>query len=111
LQSPTSSSLSFLTFVRRQQCGTSQAPSSSAAPAIQCRVSYACADGECWRTEALPDGSGPGPAVMLVDGLRSNAVFEYWPTDAPHHVTVTLEYPDEEGGESITLSDGAAFRN
>lgn len=111
LESPTASYVSFLTFVRRQQCGTATESASPAAPAIECRVSYLCADGACSRTEAQPDGSGAGPPFRVVDGLRSDAVFAYTPTDSPRHVTVTLEYPDDEGGESITLSDGAALRN
>jgi hypothetical protein len=111
VQNPTSSGLSFLTYVRRQQCGGSQPPTSDATPAIQCRVTYACAGGTCTRTEALPDGSGAGPAVRLVDGLRSNAVFAHTPAVNPGHVTVTLEYPGKNGDETVTLSDGAALRN
>jgi hypothetical protein len=49
--------------------------------------------------------------VRLVDGLRSNAVFTYAPAVNPGHVTVTLEYPGDDGEETVTLSDGAALRN
>jgi hypothetical protein len=112
VQSPTSSSLSFLTYVRRQQCGGSESPTSETTPAIQCRVTYTCSSGACTRAEALPNGSGSGPAVLLVDGLRSNAVFTYAPNATnPGHVTVTLEYPARDGDETVTLSDGAALRN
>jgi Tfp pilus assembly protein PilW len=111
VQNPTSSSLNFLTYVRRQQCGGTQPPSSDAAPAIQCRVTYACAGGACTRAEALPDGSGSGPAETMVEGLRSNAVFTHVPPTNPGHVTATLEYLGDDGEETVTLSDGAALRN
>lgn len=112
VQLPTSSTgVSFLTYVRRQQCGASAPPPSAAAPAIQCRVSYACTAGTCMRTEALPDGSQPGPARTMVTGLRSTEVFSYFPATDPGYITVTLEYPSDGGQESITLSDGAALRN
>ena len=111
VQNQTSSSLSFLTYVRGQQCGGSEPPASDDTPAIQCRVTYACSDGGCTRTEARPDGSGPGPPVRMVDGLRSDAIFTYVPAGNPGHVTVTLEYPGEDGDETVTLSDGAALRN
>jgi type II secretory pathway pseudopilin PulG len=112
VQNPTSSSLSFLTYVRRQQCGGSESPTSETTPAIQCRVTYTCSSGVCTRAEALPNGSGSGPAVILVEGLRSNSVFTYAPNATnPGHVTVTLEYPGQDGDETVTLSDGAALRN
>ena len=105
------SSLSFLTFVRTQACGSSEPPASSAVPAIQCRVRYTCTAGTCRRTESTPGGPEGAP-VTLVEGLNSPAsVFSYMPQLSPRHVTVTLEYPAEGGGESITLSDGAALRN
>ena len=112
LQAPAASSVSFLTFVRTQQCGSATPPSSTAAPAIRCRVTYACTAGSCLRTEALPDGTNPGGAVRVVEGLNSTEVFGYWPSPAdPEQVTVTLEYPAAGGGESVTLSDGASLRN
>jgi Tfp pilus assembly protein PilW len=111
VQNPTPSSLSFLTYVRRQQCGGSQPPTSETTPAIQCRVTYTCDEGACTRAEALPNGSGSGPAVTVVDGLRSDSVFTYAPPANPGHVSVTLEYPGEDGAETVTLSDGAALRN
>jgi hypothetical protein len=112
LQSPTATGLSFLTFVRTQQCGSGTQPTSSATPGLRCRVSYTCTAGTCWRTEALPDGSSPGPAVKAVEGLNTTEVFDYSPSPtAAEHVAVTLEYPALEGDESVTLSDGAALRN
>jgi len=104
------SGLSFLTYVRKQQCG-SPGPPTPSDRAIQCRVRYACAAGECTRSESAP-GAEEGAAVTLVGGLRSTStVFSYLPPTDPAHVTVQLEYPAEDGGESITLSDGAALRN
>jgi type II secretory pathway pseudopilin PulG len=105
LQAPTASSLSFLTFVRTQTCDDSAPPVSSSTPAIQCQVTYVCTDGTCTRQQ------GTGIPVELVDGLRSSQVFSYSPTIEPNHVTVTLEYPGEDGGESVTFRDGAALRN
>jgi type II secretory pathway pseudopilin PulG len=111
LQASSPSSLSVLTFVRRQQCGEPEPPTSDAIPAIECRVTYACTSDSCTRAEALPDGSGSGSPARVVEGLNSTSVFEYSPAIEPRHVTVTLEYPAQGGGESITLSDGAALRN
>lgn len=105
LISATSSGLSFMTFVRGQQCGSPTPPASAATPAIRCQVTYTCAGGTCQRTEP------PGGPVTLVEGLNTSAVFSYTPPTNPRHVTVTLEYPARVGGESITLSDGAALRN
>jgi hypothetical protein len=106
----TASEFSFVTFVRAQPCGGTGQPSETT-PAIQCRVTYACSGGTCTRTEALPDGSGGGTPVTLVEGLNTPNVFTYSPATIPRYVTVTLEYPARQGGESITLSDGAALRN
>lgn len=111
VQNPTPSGLSFLTYVRRQECGGSEPPASDDTAAIQCRVTYACTDGACTRTEARPDGFEPGPTVRLVEGLRSSAIFTYVPADNPGYVTVTLEYPGQNGDETVTLSDGATLRN
>ena len=105
LQAPTASSLTFFTYVRTQACGESNPPASPSEPAIQCQVSYVCTAGTCTRQE------GGGSPVELVDGLNSNEVFTYTPATDPDHVTVTLEYPGEDGGESVTFSDGAALRN
>jgi type II secretory pathway pseudopilin PulG len=110
VQNPTSTGVSFLTYVRHQTCGGAQLTSESA-PSIQCRVTYSCSGGACTRTEALPDGSGAGPAETQVEGLRSNAVFTHVPPTNPGHVTVTLEYPADDGEESVTFSDGASLRN
>lgn len=106
----TPSQFSFVTFVHQQQCG-GPASASPTTPSIECRVTYVCTAGACSRTEALPNGSGPGMPVRMVDGLNTTNVFTYSPAASPRYVTVTLEYPSQQGGESITLSDGAALRN
>jgi type II secretory pathway pseudopilin PulG len=112
LQAASSNGLSFLTYVRTPQCGSSQPPTSEATPSIRCRVTYSCTGGICTRTEAPPDGTNPGVPTRLVDGLNTSGVFGYWPSSAsPAQVTVTLEYPARGGGESVTLSDGVALRN
>ena len=107
----TASTLSFLTFVRRQVCGGTALPTSAATPAIECRVSYTCTAGACTRVEALPSGNQPGPPVRIVEGLNSSEVFGYSAPTNPGHVTVNLEFPAQEGDEAVTLSDGAALRN
>ncbi|MGI8460952.1 MAG: hypothetical protein ACR2OC_04825 [Solirubrobacterales bacterium] len=108
---PTSSQLSVNTFVRSSTCGGTGflTPNQSA---IACRVTFTCTTTACSRTEANTNGTNAGPAVLLVDGLRSFNIFSYGPSATdPAHVTVTLEYPNEDGSESITVSDGAELRN
>lgn len=108
---PTSSSLSLNTFVRHTSCGATTFRTSTE-PAIACRVSYTCTAGSCLRTEANTNGSNPGQAVRVVEGLRSSAVFTYQevPSGAAF-VDVTFEFPNDDGGESITIADGAELRN
>jgi type II secretory pathway pseudopilin PulG len=110
VEDATGSGLNFLTFVRTPACGT-PAPVAPTDTAIQCRVSYLCTAGRCTRSEGTPEGPG-GTPVTVADGLRdTSAVFSYSPPTDPGHVGVRLEYPAQDGGESITLSDGAALRN
>ncbi len=108
---PSASQLSVNTFVRSASCGGGGTLADSE-PAIACRVTFSCTTTACTRTEANPDGTGPGSPVVVVDGLRSASVFTYDPpTGPPSHVTVTLSYPGDVDGESITVSDGAELRN
>jgi Tfp pilus assembly protein PilW len=103
---PSSSQLSFITYVPSACNGD---PSTAS---TQCRVTYSCAGGICTRRLAMPDGSSPGATVEVASGLSSNSVFSYSPSaTSPSLVTVTLTYPAQGGGNAITLSDGAAFRN
>lgn len=106
-----SSTLTFNTFVRKQACGDSTPLTSPSTPARECEVQYACTAGSCRRTEKEPDSATTPSSTLMVEGLNSSEVFSYSPASAPRHVTVTLEYPAQAGGESITLSDGAALRN
>jgi len=107
VQSASSTSLAFLTYVRRTQCGTSTV----AETAIQCRVTYSCQGGTCTRTERNPDGSGTAGPVQLAAGLQS-AFFGYAPSAlAPEYVSVRLAYPAEGGDDAVTLEDGANLRN
>jgi len=110
----TTTSLSIHTLVDSASCGGAPAQT-----AIPCWVTYACSGGTCSRTEH--DGSGGGSASEVVSGLRSSNVFCYAlqsdatcpaPTAAdPEYVGVTMSFPNQDGGESITLSDGVALRN
>lgn len=106
------SSLTFRTYVRSSTCGSSTQLASNQ-PAIQCRAKYSCTGGTCTRKEFALTGAEPATgAVEMVGGLMSDAVFTYSPsaTDV-QHVSVTLTFPSEEGGEGVTISDGAELRN
>jgi hypothetical protein len=108
---PTSSSITFRTYVRRATCGSSAALSPSQ-PAIVCRVTYACASGACTRTENPVSGSPTGQPVTMVSGLANSNVFSYLPSSTtPDHVGVTLVFPAEGSEDAITVSDGADLRN
>lgn len=108
---PTSSQVSVNTFVRSATCG-GVGTLDADEPSIACRVTFNCTGTSCTRTELNPDGSGTPDTDLLVDGLLNATVFSYTPSAAdPDHVTVTLTYPSESGGESITVSDGTEMRN
>jgi hypothetical protein len=102
----TATNLDMITYVDSASCG-----GASATPAIRCRVAYSCSVSTCTRTERNADGTGIPSSEQIVRGLRSANVFTYTPASAPTYVGVTLEMTTEEGGETITLSDGAAPRN
>jgi type II secretory pathway pseudopilin PulG len=109
---PTSSSITFNTYVRRTQCGG--APETDPAkPAIACKVTYTCTAGACDRTEApLPGHPGTTTTQRLVSGLSSSAVFGYSPDSTnPDYVTMRLVFPAEGGDDAITLEDGVDLRN
>jgi len=107
VQAATSTSLAFLTYVRRTQCGGGTVTET----AIQCRVTYSCQGGTCTRTERNPDGTGTAGPVQLAEGLQS-ALFGYLPNAAaPEYVTVSLAFPAEGGDDAVTLEDGANLRN
>jgi Tfp pilus assembly protein PilW len=99
----TATSIELVTGADPQNCG--------AAADGACRVTYACAAALCSRTIALPDGSGTPRTEQVVEGLRSASVFAYSPATNPSYVTVTLEFADRDGAETVTVSDGVAPRN
>lgn len=110
--SPTSSSITFDTYVRRTQCGGA-AQTSPTQPAIPCKVTYTCASGSCSRTEAPLSGQqGTTATQQLVKGLSSNAVFGYSPNStSPDYVTMRLVFPAAGGDDAVTLDDGVDLRN
>lgn len=118
----TSSSVSFLTYVRNSTCGggTTSAPS---VPSRLCQVTYHCTASACSRIEAA-EGVETGAERTIFEGIDSAAVFCYTPsanperelcgpagTEAPTYVRVTLRIPNPEGSGSLTISDGATLRN
>jgi hypothetical protein len=106
-----SQTISFDTYMRRVQCGSTQAPASTA-PAIPCRVSYVCTAGSCTRSERNADGTGIPLVQTAVAGLSSSAVFGYSPSTAnPDYVTVRLVFPATGGDDAVTLDDGVELRN
>lgn len=109
---PTSSSITFDTYVRRTQCG-GPPETDPTKPAIACKVTYACAAGACDRTEApLAGQPGTTTTVELVSGLSSSAVFGYSPDSTnPEYVTMRLVFPAEGGDDAVTLDDGVDLRN
>jgi Tfp pilus assembly protein PilW len=108
---PTSNSLSINTFVRHTSCGASSTLPANA-DSIACRVTYTCNEGTCTRVEANTNGTNPGPADILVEGLVSDAVFTTQTTPSGStHIDVRLSFEGEDGDESVTISDGAELRN
>lgn len=108
--------ISINTWVRSESCGGQHAPS-----AILCNVFYECEAGVCKRTERA-NGQAAGVARVVATGLLDDDVFAYCeepeaecepaPTASdPTYVQVTLSYPNDDGGEAITLSDGVWLRN
>jgi hypothetical protein len=102
---PTASTITFRTYVRRTSCGSSTTLSASQ-PAIACNVTYSCTSGTCTRTEQ------GGQSVTMATGLANSNVFSYLPSaTSPDHVGVTLVYPAEGAEDAITITDGADLRN
>jgi type II secretory pathway pseudopilin PulG len=109
---PTSSAITFRTYVRRTQCGGAL-ETDPTKPAISCLVTYSCTAGACDRTEAPLSGQpGTTSTEQLVSGLSSGAVFGYSPDTAnPEYVTMRLVFPAEGGDDAVTLEDGVDLRN
>jgi Tfp pilus assembly protein PilW len=109
---PTSSSITFDTYMRRTQCGGA-VETDPTKPAIACKVTYTCTAGACDRTEApLPGQPGTTITQQLVSGLSNSAVFGYLPDSTnPEYVTMQLVFPAEGGDDAVTLEDGVDLRN
>jgi type II secretory pathway pseudopilin PulG len=106
----TSSEFSFQTYVRHSTCGGSGALESTA-PAIKCQVTYTCTTTSCSRAESAP-GTFSGTASRVFNGISSNQVFTYAPSQAaPTYVRITLKLPNPSGSGALTVSDGASLRN
>jgi Tfp pilus assembly protein PilW len=119
------SSVSFVTYVRRTACGGG-VPTSSTTPAIQCKVTYACTTTSCTRSEALPNVAATGTPQTVFTGINSSQVFCYVPSletdpltcgpaksaEETTYVGVRLRFPNPSGGSTaLTVSDGASLRN
>lgn len=100
--------LEVITTVHGSSCGAG-----GGAGTLLCRVVYECEGGACTRAEREPDGSGSAPAEQVVSGLSSPAVFGYEAEEgqSPNYVTVRMVFPGGQGGESVTVADGAELRN
>jgi prepilin-type N-terminal cleavage/methylation domain-containing protein len=103
--SPTPTTLEVVTYVKAASCGG--APASSSIP---CKVTYSCAADACTRTVAQPDGSAPGPATLVVDGLVSPNVFDPQPDAEPTYIGVDFVLISGDD-DPVTLGDGVALRN
>jgi Tfp pilus assembly protein PilW len=110
VQSATSSSVSFQTYVRHSTCGGSGILT-AASPATLCEVTYSVTGGVLRRTEANPNVFTGTPEIV-VSGLSNNAVFSYSPTSvSPTYINVTLTLPNSTGNGNITINDGATLSN
>lgn len=107
-----SSSVSFVTYVRRSSCGGA-GTLEPGQPAIECRVTYSCTTTSCSRTEAGPASlPGSGTKATIFSGIDSDNVFSYSPdAAAPTYVRITLRMPNPSGPGRLTVSDGASLRN
>jgi len=108
----TSSSVSFLTQVRRTACGGGVQEEASQS-AIQCRVTYTCTTTYCTRAETAPGPEAGGTPVRVVSDLSSSDVFSYAPAvaDEADYIGVTLHIPNPEGSGELVVSDGAGLRS
>lgn len=106
-ESPSSSRLSLITYVKHETCS-----GAAAGTAIPCLVTYNCAAGACTRTVAQPDGSSPGATAEVVRDLTSSAVFSYAPgAEDPDYVGVQLSFLKTQATGPVVLADGATLRS
>jgi type II secretory pathway pseudopilin PulG len=102
------SGLVLLTYVRSGNCGSS--PEGEAEP---CQVTYDCAEGQCSRAVAEPDGGAAGTPVQVVTDLSTTAnVFTYVPSaESPEYVGVELSFEKTQSTDPTVLADGATLRS
>jgi len=109
---PTSTSLTVNTKVRRTACGSNTVSDPTVA-AIKCQVIWSCSGGTCTRTEQDTNGTGAS-ALALINGLSDDNVFSYSPVPATaSFVGLKVVMPNRGGvpGTAVTLQDGVGLRN
>jgi len=105
--SATPSSLTVETYLQTTSCVNGSTGSSR-----PCRITYACASGNCTRTVGTVGGSSWDTPSRFASDVLSNNIFTYSPTSAaPTSVTMTVGLRAEGSEDAITLSDGAVMRN
>lgn len=104
-EAPAATTLEVVTYVKAATCNGAPAGTS-----IPCKVTYDCEDEICTRTVAQPDGSAPGPATQVVDGLVSPNVFDAQPDAEPTYIAVDFVLVSGDD-DPVTLGDGVALRN
>jgi Tfp pilus assembly protein PilW len=110
VQSATSNSVSFQTYVRRPTCGGGGSLA-AASPATLCEVTYSVTGGALRRTEANPNVF-TGTPETVVNGLSNSTVFSYTPSSvSPTYISVTLTIPNATGTGNTTINDGATLSN
>jgi type II secretory pathway pseudopilin PulG len=124
VDSASSSSVSFQTYVRHTTCGGTT-PLSAGSPAIKCEVTYSCTVASCSRTEAAP-GIFTGTPKTIFSGIDRSEVFCYVPSSNTNpstcgppkanvaettYIGATLHMPSPKGRTGITAHDGASLSN
>ena len=105
--SATPSSLTVETYLQTTSCinGTT-------GPSRACRVTYACASGNCTRTVGAAGGTNWDTPSRFATDVLSNDIFTYTPNSTdPTSVTMTVGLRSDGSEDAITLSDGAVMRN
>jgi type II secretory pathway pseudopilin PulG len=118
-----SSSVSFVATLRRTSSCNGSIPTSSSAPAVQCRIVYSCTTTSCTRTERKVGETSGGVISTIVTGISSAEVFCFLPSStggtkcgpvksgtSPDYVGITLAVPNPSGPGSLKISDGAGLR-
>lgn len=113
ISTATAEELKLLTYIHAATCTGS--PTTSAT-AIQCAVTYKCAQETSKTTFECTRKVETGTAVKVVGGLSSKAVFTYLPgppapATSATYINVTLIFPSSTGNNPTTLESGATLRN